>query len=584
MRFARNHIGTLLVALLLASLCSALSACDSASPRQASTTKDRPNVLVILADDLGYSDLGAFGSEIRTPRIDALAREGQTLTNLHVTPLCSTTRAELLTGADHHLVGIGSLVDLQLPYQTGKPGYEGQLNDKARTVAQRLRNAGYHTLMAGKWHLGEQGPERWGFERSFALDGLLGNANNFGPKAGLENSADPAVFEDGLAATIPAGKFTADHYVDKLIEYVDTSRAADDRPFFAYLAVQTPHWPLQAPDAYLERYRGTYDAGYEAIRDARIARQKTLGIIPSDFKANPGSPIGTLSYGIPGPLVHRPWNLLLPSEREQEARNMEVFAGMLENLDDNVGRLIDHLKAIGEYDNTLIVFLSDNGADGNGYPIPPTGYLDNSLENYGKQGSFLYRSVGWGTAGAAPFRQFKGFTAEGGIASPTLVKLPKGAGAGRQQHAIASVLDIAPSILDLADVTEPGNNFEGRTIAPLEGQSLLPLLRGESSQAHADDAVFAGEVYNHRYVRRGPWKITRADATPFAAGLTTNQDWQLYKVDTDRGETERLATRSVSTIAIPAPADQYSPVLDQLIADWRAYVERVGVALPNLQE
>lgn len=228
------------------------------------------------------------------------------LTNFHVTQLCSTTRANLLTGADHHLVGIGSLVDLTLPYQSGKPGYEGQFNARARTLAQRLAEVGYRPVMAGKWHLGETGPAQWGFVRSFALSGLAGNANNFGPTPGLENSADPVVFEDGEPASIPAGKFSADHFTDRLIAYLDEGRASG-KPFFAYLAVQTPHWPLQAPDAWLDRYAGAYDAGYEAIRAARIARQKQLGILPQDFAAHPGSPAGTPGYGIPGPLLHRPW-------------------------------------------------------------------------------------------------------------------------------------------------------------------------------------------------------------------------------------------------------------------------------------
>lgn len=566
-------------------LALGLGACGLSDDSTPVDSSARSNVLVILADDLGYSDLGAFGSEIRTPHLDALAGEGQILTNLHVTQLCSTTRAELLTGADHHLVGIGSLVDLKMPYQDDKPGYEGQFNDRARTLAQLLRDRGYRTLMAGKWHLGTPGPELWGFERSFALDGLLGYANNFGATPGLENSADPVYFEDGAAASLPSGKFNTDHYVDKLIEYIDGGRPGGGRkPFFAYLAVQTPHWPLQAPDVYLERYRGVYDVGYEAIRDARIERQKQLGIIAADFEPNVGSAAGTPGYGVPGPLLHRPWSLLLPAEQAQEARTMEVFAGMVENLDDNVGRLLAHLKRIGEYDNTLVVFLSDNGADGNGYPIPPSGHLDNALANYGRQGSFLYRSVGWGTAGAAPFRQFKGFTGEGGISSPTLVKLPHGIGAPGPVHALSSVLDLAPTILELAGIGDPGARYQGREVAPLEGRSLLPLLRGEVAQAHDDESVFVGEVYNHRYVRRGPWKISRTDSAPFAAGLVSNQDWQLYKVDTDRGETQVLATRSVSTLPSPAVEDEYDAVFEQLLGDWQAYVERVGVVLPALQQ
>ncbi len=557
-----------------------LAACGSSSAPDAAV--GRPDIVVILADDLGYSDIGAFGSEIRTPQLDALAQDGQVLGNFHVTQLCSTTRANLLTGADHHLVGVGSLVDLQLPYQDDKPGYDGGFNGKARTFAQLLRDAGYHTYMAGKWHLGTQGPGQWGFERSFALDGMLGCANNFGPVAGKENSADPVFYEDGQPAALPPGKFSADHYVDKLIEYVETQRR-DGKPFLLYLPVQTPHWPVQAPDEYLERYRGVYDAGYAAIRDARIAKQKSLGLIPQDFKANPGSPTGTLSYGIPGPLIHRPWGLLTPLERQQEARNMEVFAGMVENLDHNVGRLLAHLKRVGRYDNTLVVFLSDNGADGNGYPTPPSGFLDNSLENYGRQGSFLHHSVGWGEVGSAPFRLFKGFTAEGGISSPTLVKLPRERNGNRQVHALASALDLAPTILELAGIDNPGTQYQGRQVAPLEGRSLLPLLRGEASTAHAADAVFAGEVYNHRYVRRGPWKITRTDALPFAGGLLANQDWQLFNVEQDRGETTVLARRGVGTPGLPAPADEYSDIFDGLLADWDDYVARVGVALPPLQ-
>lgn len=562
--------------------CGSSTAPDVANPRPGGS--GRPNILIILADDLGYSDIGAFGSEIRTPHLDALASEGLRLTNFHVTQLCSTTRANLLTGADHHLVGIGSLVDLKLPYQNDEPGYEGAFNGKARTIAQLLRDAGYHTYMAGKWHLGASGPQSWGFERSLALEGLLGYSNNFGPTPGLENSADPVLFEDGVPASLPAGKFTADHYVDKLIEYIDAQRG-DERPFFAYLPVQTPHWPLQAPDAYLDRYRGVYDVGYEEIRAARIARQKELGVIPADFEPHATSPIGIPSYGIPGPLIHRPWNLLLPQERAQEARNMEVFAGMVENLDDNVGRLLGHLRSIGAYDNTLVIFLSDNGADGNGYPIPPSGHLDNSLDNYGRQGSFLYRSVGWGEVGSAPFRQFKGFTAEGGISSPTLVKPPRSFafGNGAALHALATALDVAPTILEVAGIADPGTLYEGREVAPLEGKSLLPLLQGRQAAVHTADDVFAGEVYNHRYVRRGPWKITRTDALPFAAGLLANQDWQLYNVEEDRGETRLLARRSVSSSAAPV-ADEYSAVFDQLLEDWQNYVQRVGVALPPLQQ
>lgn len=544
-------------------VAGALTACGSSTAPEA-TTATRPNIIVILADDLGYSDLGAFGSEIRTPNLDRLAAEGQTLTNLHTTQLCSTTRAELLTGADHHLVGIGSLVDLVLPYQSGKPGYEAHLNDKARTIAQLLRDSGYHSYMAGKWHLGDGMALDWGFEDAFEMGPMDGYGNNFPAPEGRSNTGDRVFYDNGEPTTLPPDTFSTDYFVDRLISTVESSRG-DGKPFFLYLPVQAVHWPLQAPDEYLDRYAGVYDAGYAPIRAARLARQKELGLIPQDFEDNPGAPIGMVNVELEGPIVNRTWNLLTPQEQRKEARSMEVFAAMLENLDDNIGRLIDYLKRTGQYDNSFIAFLSDNGADGLGC-IPPTGFVDNDIQNYGRQASFVCRSSRWGEVGATPFRLYKGFATEGGLSSPTIVKLPGSGAEPGYRRAFSSVRDIAPTILQLAGIGEPGDDYEGRRVAPIEGRSLLPLL--ESDIAPEEIAV-AGEVYNYRYVRRGDWKLTKIGDLPFTGGLSFSHAWQLYNVADDRAENHNLAA-------------QHPEIVDALIADWQHYVERVGVATPPL--
>lgn len=561
---------------LLAGLISAAGCGSSTAPPAGSSASasSRPNVLVIVVDDLGYSDLGAFGSEISTPNIDRLAREGRILGNVHTTPLCATSRAELLTGADHHLVGVGTLPESAALYGNAD-NYSGSFNDQALTIATLLRDGGYHTYMAGKWHVGGGGPVAQGFEQSFTLEPGVAYASNFASTAARPQSAAQAYYENGQVATLPDDFFSSDFFTERLRQYIDRDHG-DGKPFFAYLAFQAVHFPLQVPDADLERYRGRYDAGYEVIRQARIARQKQLGLIPQDFQANPGDEALMTRYGQPGVLLNQPWETLTPAERQSEARIMEVFAAMLSNLDDNVGRLLDHLRAIGEYDNTLVIFTSDNGADGMGNGFIPyvdssgNTDLDNRLENYGRPGSFVFRSTRWAEVGSAPFRLFKGFTAEGGISVPTLLRLPR-QGAGAVPSAVlATQRDFAPTILELAGVPQPGAQCRGRAVVPIEGRSLLPVLQGRLAEVHGGDEALAGEVNDIRYVRRGPWKLTRVvNYLVPSAAQNIDHDWQLYNLDHDRGETTDLAALHPDLVAA-------------LTADWRAYVARVGVKQPLL--
>lgn len=550
-----------------------LAGCSRTSPVPAAN--GRPNVLVILADDLGYSDIGAYGSEIRTPNLDRLAAEGGVLSNFHSTPLCSPTRADLLTGADHHLVGVGGLIQTTLPYQTGED--YGGFNDKARTIAEILQDAGYHTYMAGKWHLDAKGPQQWGFEHSFALAPDAGAGNNFPPANG-GNGADEPWYEDGKPVTVPADFFSSDEYARKIVSYVD-ARHDDGRPWFAYLSFQATHNPIQAPDDYLNRYAGVYDAGYDVIRDARIARQKALGILPQDFAPNPGLLPTALSPSSPDALLNAPWSALTDSQKQSESRQMEIYAAMTENMDANIGRVLDYLRRSGQYDNTLVIFLSDNGPDGNG-DVNPSGAVDNSLANYGKPGSYVTRSVGWSLVSSAPFKGFKASIYEGGTSVPAIIRLPAKVPAHVINGALASVLDLVPTILAQTGVPDPGTPYKGRDVPPLEGFSLLPLVRGTATTVRGPGDVLVEELYDHRYVIRGDYKLERTDPLYYGWSVVADHNWQLFDLHADRGENQVLTERDIFAPALALPGDPYTATVDDLVAAWKAYVQRTGLTLP----
>ncbi|PTU30255.1 arylsulfatase [Stenotrophobium rhamnosiphilum] len=580
---SKNQSATLAIAgrwaMILAMSASVVAAgCSRSNGVDASNAaKGKPNVLVILADDLGYADLSGFGSEIQTPNIDALMSEGRVLTNFHATPLCATSRSELLTGVDHHLIGVGAMSDTSYFYP-GNEQYQGVLNDGAPTVAQILRDAGYHTYMSGKWHLGGDGPNAVGFEQSFAMDYSAAFGSNFKATSANPESSAKAYLENGKEAEIPDDFFSSDYFVDKLLSFFEKDRR-DGKPFFAYLAFQAVHFPLQAPDKYLDLYKGKYDAGYQVVRDARITRMKSLGIIPQDFNPNPGSETTMIRFGQPGVLTNPSWDSLSASDKQSEARLMEVYAGMLVNLDDNVGRVIKYLKKTGQYDNTLVIFTSDNGADGMGYGfIPYTDLsnpasvlsIDNSLANYGKRSSFLFRSTRWAEVGTAPFRLFKSFTAEGGTAVPTIMRVPKQSGGEPRSGEFATLRDVVPTILAYTDVAAPGAQYQGKAIAQLEGTSLKPLLQGKAGAVHGPDEVIADEVNDIRVVRKGSWKMTqiRNYMLPSAAEFL-NHNWQLYNMDTDRGENVDVAA-------------QHPEIVAELTAEWDAYAQRVAYVAPLL--
>jgi arylsulfatase A-like enzyme len=377
---------------------------------------DKPNVLVIAADDMGYADLGCYGGEIRTPHLDALATKGILATQFYVSPTCSPTRAMLLTGTDNHVAGLGNMAEWTGPKQKGKPGYEGHLNDRVVTVATLLRGAGYHTYMAGKWHLGEE-PDRWpsarGFERDLCV--LDGAGSHWSDMQGL-NPAHPklSVTHNGKKIDeLPDGYFSTKNFTDSIKANIEENRN-DGKPFFAYLAYQAPHGPLAVPDEWRDKYRSAYDGGYDELRTRRLARQKVLGLVEAD------------TIGFPRLPEFPAWDKLTDEQRSKLARKMELYASMVENMDHHIGRLLKYLEGIGELENTLIVFFSDNGAAGEDIgelikKLAPQALdwfgkaFDNRFENWGRRGSCVDYGPSWAQVSMVPFRQFKGFLAEGGI-------------------------------------------------------------------------------------------------------------------------------------------------------------------------
>ena len=517
----------------------------------------RPNFLLIVADDMGFSDLGAFGAEIATPHLDALAFGGVRLTDFHSAPACSPTRAMLMTGTDHHLAGIGSMLEVVRPDFAGAPGYEGYLNDRVVTFVELLSDAGYRTLMSGKWHLGQtegSHPAARGFERSFAL--LPGGADHFGGGAiDALLAKDPLYMEDGaLVADLPADFYSSDHFTTRLLDFLDEGDADGDggepRPFFAYLPFSAPHWPLQAPDEDIARYRGMYDDGPDALRARRLARLAELGLIPA----------GTVPYPV---VTEAPeWSALTPDERAASARSMEVYAAMVDRLDRNVGRVVEHLKRTGRFDETVIVFLSDNGAEGAIVEAMPimgpmfakliAAHCDNSLANMGRPNSYVWYGPRWAQAATAPSRLFKMFTTEGGIRVPAFVHWG-GRRAGEIGDVFATAMDVAPTFLDLAGVAHPGTSYRGRTIFAPRGRSLRPWLLGEAPRVHTDGTDTGWELFGRRAIRRDDWK---AVYVPGADGISR---WQLYDLASDRGEVDDLAERHPALLAeLVALYDRYA--------------------------
>lgn len=510
----------------------------------------RPNILLIIADDLGYSDIGAFGGEIKTPNLNALAQEGRILIDHYSAAACAPSRAMLFSGTNHHLVGLGTQ-GFPSPEQRGQPGYEGYLNDSALSIAEILRDGGYHTYMAGKWHLGsqaERSPAARGFESSYVL--LPGVSTHF------RETADPPTIpqqreyrENGEYVLPPEDFYSTDFYTDKLIEYIEANRA-DGRPFFAFAAYTSPHWPLQVTEEFIDRYKGAYDAGYDAIRECRIRAQKRLGIVPKSFVPAPPLPS---SPELPT------WEELSEDQRKEQARRMEIYAAMVENLDYNIGRLFTYLKEVGEYENTFVFFQSDNGAEGEPRDRPNA---NNSLENLGRRGSYVGLGARWAEVSSTPFRLWKTYSTEGGVAVPAIARLPSSCTRRFPLRGVTHIMDLAPTFLELAGIEDPGTTYGDRTVHPITGLSLLSAIDHQLLGPRRRDWVLVDELFGHRLVRRDHWKLLWL-GPPYG----TSQ-WTLHDLRNDGAEQVDVS-------------EQEPEVFASLVEEWDRYVAENGVIVAN---
>ncbi|MEZ5294336.1 MAG: arylsulfatase [Vicinamibacterales bacterium] len=546
-------LGTVLA--LGVAACGGAPASDAVAPQAPAR---RPNILLVVADDLGFTDLGAYGSEIRTPVLDNLAASGLVFSQFRTSPTCSPTRASLLSGTDPHVSGLGNMAEDLAPNQEGQPGYEGYLNFDVAPLPAVLRQAGYRTYMAGKWHLGRDGatsPKARGFDRSFAL--LPGGSSHFKERRVMEGEGQaPFREDDTLVERLPDDFYSTRSFTDKLLGYLGERGPDDPAPFFAYLAFSAPHFPLQAPDESLAVYRGTYDAGYDALFEARLAAVKRLGLAPANATGDPryhGS---------------RPWASLTPDERTVEARRMEIFAAMVTDLDTAVGRVLAFLRGRGELDRTIVVFMSDNGAEGHRLETEwaaaaetARACCDNSLDNMGRPSSYVWLGPDWARASAAPFHYFKGYPTEGGIRAPFIVSYP-GLGRRGRTDARAHVTDVMPTLLDLAGVSAPSGQFEGRAVAAMTGVSLKPFLERRAEAAHDAGEVTAGELMGKRFVTEGSLKAVWMPP-PHGIG-----DWQLFDLAADPSEQHDLRGSRSADLA-------------RLAARWDDYATRHRVILPN---
>jgi len=521
----------------------------AASGTAAPSRDDRPNILLIVADDLGYADLGAYGGDIRTSHIDALADTGLLFTQFHTSPLCSPTRAMLLSGHNNHVAGVA-----RQRGRTDRPvaaeGYEAHLSSRIAPLPRLLREAGYHTLTVGKWHLGtgpEHSPKAAGFERSFNL--LDGAGNHFNALGFFEGGSVYA--EDGERVAYPQGRYSTEFYTDRLIEFIDAVQN-DGRPFFAFAAYTSPHWPLQVPDDELDRYAGRYDAGYDVLRESRFASLRAAGIVPSCQELPPR--LATVT----------PWSELTPEQQRHEARRMELYAAMVENLDRHVGRLLEHLKSRGLHDNTLVVFMADNGAAAEDfynegeYQDYLRAHYANSYDNMGRPTSWVSYGKAWAKAGSAPFSLYKGYPTEGGIVAPMIVA---GAGVrrrGGKTPAYVTVMDLAPTFVELARATYPADG----SVRPMLGASLVDLLSGACERVHANDYVTLISHRGRSFLRQGKWKITQLESPFREAGFA------LYDLEADPGETKDLARERPGKY-------------EELLALWRARRLELGIILPD---
>lgn len=497
----------------------------------------RPNILVILADDLGFADVGCYGAEVHTPHVDQLAEEGMRFSQFYNYPRCSPTRASLLTGQYPHQVGMGDLTTSS----KDDPSYQGYLNDRCVTIAEVLGDAGYHTSMVGKWHIGHKKPDRWPTSRGFD--------RFYGEHRYVDDYFKPThqLYLDGEAVE-PQGRdwYSTDAYTNYALQFLEEAHAKG-RPFFTYVAFNAPHFPLQAFQSDIDPYRGQYMDEWERVRRQRYQRLIEEEIIRKEWELSPR----TLTEM--GKEAVEEWRNVKDDSADQWDLKMAAYAAQIDRMDQNIGRLLRKLETMGVADNTLVLFLSDNGSAAedwingqNPEGVPP-----------GARNCKLAAGPPWANVSNAPFRYYKQWTHEGGISTPFIARWPRVIEPDTLSHETGHVIDILPTCLDVAGASYPEEQ-EGNPIRDYEGKSLLPPFRGEDWK---EERMLAWEHVGNRALRKGDWKLV-------ASARFTPGDWELYNMREDRTETKDLA-------------DMKPEKVKELEQNWERWADRVGVVLPE---
>jgi arylsulfatase A-like enzyme len=507
-----------------------LTVLTGTTPIKERPVKSRPNIVMIVADDLGFSDLGCYGSEVNTPELDRLAAHGLRFKQFYNCARCCPSRASILTGLYPHEAGVGHMLEPWHP-----PGYTTGLNEQCATIAEVLHTAGYRTYHVGKWHVGGVGqkdPRNLPVNRGFDHAHGTGGGGNYFKLYPL--------YDDLKAVQPGPGFYATDVFADWGVSAIrQHQREHAGRPFFLHLCFTAPHFPLQAHPADIARHRGAYKIGWDELRKQRFARQKTLGVIDPSWNLSPRDSIA------------RAWSETPEADRDEWDLRMSVYAGMIECLDRGIARVLDELRQAGLTENTVVIFFSDNGASAealNSYPDPARGHKPGSVT--GTAESHRCLEVGWANAANTPFREHKMWVHEGGISTPLIISWPgmiKHPGTWTSQ--VGHVIDLMPTCLELAHVEYP-KALQGRTLKPLEGQSLVPVLEGRAPVPR----TLAWEHEGNRAIRDGDTKLV----------AQFRQPWQLYDLKADRTETHDLAAQRPEEVR-------------RLVAQWQKWADRVGV-------
>ncbi|PCI32469.1 MAG: arylsulfatase [Alphaproteobacteria bacterium] len=494
---------------------------------------ERPNIVFILADDLGYSDLASYGSEISTPNITALANQGIRFTNYHTAANCAPARAMLLTGVSNHKAGVGNIPETVHVEARGHVSYKGVLGRNVVTVATLLQDSGYHTYLSGKWHLGQTPdllPFRRGFERTVAL--ADSGADNWQQRPYMPLYKKASWYADGEEFTLPEDFYSSRYLVDRMIEFIG-GNADDDQPFFAFLSFQAVHIPVQAPQEFIDHYKGVYDQGWAALRTARLKGAIEKGIVPADTKMAPMSST-------------EDWDAQSAAEKRYQAKRMAVYAAMVEAMDHNIGRLIDHLKSTGEFDNTIFIFTSDNGTHSSGRHNQKdlisrftNGQMNYSsdYETLGLKGSYNALSRSFASASSSPLSLYKFYTGEGGMRVPLIISGANLPNQNKLSSAFSFATDITPTILSLTGVRAPTGRYAGRPIEPMIGRDLMPVVTGIADDVYGENDPVGYELAGHKALFMGDHKIVKI-RTPMGDG-----SWHLYDIVRDPGETTDLSAQ-----------------------------------------